>query len=389
MKLSMKCATSLAALVLMAPVAIAQQPKEDRGGGASAAQKAPQNNAGGSERGLERSGDNRNEKAGQRGEERANESKSDVDARRSDSSNKKNEKAGSNNERAGEDSSKTRQDAKDGGSASEKASERRVREDRAGPEDNKSGKNGTVDNSGKKDDGERAKTAVDRDQKRSGDQAKDRADGVKERDRNSNQADADVKPEDRQKADQVRAKVDQKDRDRLREKAFQGDVRRASDANIRVNIGTRLPRRVEVYDLPLDIVELAPAYRGYRYVVVGDDYCIIDPETYVIVDVISRGGSGRGEHAYRSGGNEARLELTNDQIKIIRAEVNRGGRKFDYDGDLEVGVDLPDQFAFEDFPGPVVERVPSVRQYRFVRIEDEIAIVSPDNRQVIYVIGNE
>ncbi len=386
MKFGVKCATSLAALVLMSPVVIAQQPKEDRGGASAADKTSP--NAGGSERGLERSGDNRSERAGQRGQERADQNKSDGDARRSESRKNNNEKAGSKAERAGEDDTKTRQSAKDAESGGENARGRRDNDDRAGSDDTKQGKSGAADNRGQKNDGERAKTAGDRDQQRSGDQAKDRSDNAKDRDRNADQAAGDVKPEDRQKAEQVRAKVDQKDRDRLREKAFQGNVRRANDVNIRVNIGTRLPRRIEVYDLPSDIVELAPAYRGYRYVVVGDDYCIIDPETYVIVDVINRGGSGRGEYAYRSGGDRARLELTNDQIEIIRSEVSSGGRRFDYDGDLEVGIDLPDQFAFEDFPAPVVERVPSVRAYRFVRIEDEIAIVAPDNRQVVYVIGD-
>jgi hypothetical protein len=320
MKISIKCATSLAALVLMAPLAIAQQPMEDRGGGAPAAQKAPEHNAGGSERGLERSGDNRNEGAGQRGEERANNKKSDSDARRSDSNNR-NEAAGANNERAGETGNKTRQNVKDADSTGEKPRERR--EDRAGSDDSKQGRSGTAESRSQKDDGDRGKTAADREPQRSGDQANDRSDSAKDRDRTADQASGEVKPEDRQKAEQVRAKVDEKDRDRLREKAFQGDVRRASNVNIRVNIGTRLPRTVAVYDLPTDIIELAPAYRGYRYVVVGDDYCIIDPETYLIVPLKRWLGRKRRCSACRrqmSAGRWGLVQLPEHPLFVARPE---------------------------------------------------------------------
>ena len=224
---------------------------------------------------------------------------------------------------------------------------------------------------------------TDSNRQRNQDQARDRDQA---KDRQSDQAKGEVREEDRQKAEQVRSKVDTEKRERVRDVAFRGDVRRATNVDVRVDIGVRLPRRVDVYDLPSDIIEIVPAYRGYRYVVIDDDYCIVDPETYVIVDVIHRGGGDRGQYAYRTGGGSSRLDLTNDQIEIIRREIRDRGRKFDYDGDLEVGIKLPGDFAFEPFPEPVVREVPVVSDYRFVHVEDEIAIVAKDQPEVVYVI---
>jgi hypothetical protein len=60
-----------------------------------------------------------------------------------------------------------------------------------------------------------------------------------------------------------------------------------SDVHFSLSVGTRVPRSVHVLDLPSDIVEIVPAYRGYKYVLVGDEIVIIDPATFEIVAVIT------------------------------------------------------------------------------------------------------
>ena len=52
-----------------------------------------------------------------------------------------------------------------------------------------------------------------------------------------------------------------------------------SARNISVNVGVAVPRTVELYAVPEDIVVIVPAYRRYRYFVVGDRVCIVDPAT--------------------------------------------------------------------------------------------------------------
>lgn len=62
---------------------------------------------------------------------------------------------------------------------------------------------------------------------------------------------------------------------------------RPAQINFSVNVGTVVPRTVVLYDLPPIIIEVAPDYRGYKYILADDDtILVIDPETWEIVDVI-------------------------------------------------------------------------------------------------------
>jgi hypothetical protein len=51
-------------------------------------------------------------------------------------------------------------------------------------------------------------------------------------------------------------------------------------------VGARVPRDVHVAVLPEDIVTIVPEYRGFDYIVVGDNILIVDPATLEIVAVI-------------------------------------------------------------------------------------------------------
>jgi hypothetical protein len=51
--------------------------------------------------------------------------------------------------------------------------------------------------------------------------------------------------------------------------------------------GEKVPRSVHYHRLPARIVEYAPQYRDFDYVLVGDDILILDPRTHRIVAVIS------------------------------------------------------------------------------------------------------
>jgi hypothetical protein len=56
--------------------------------------------------------------------------------------------------------------------------------------------------------------------------------------------------------------------------------------NFSISVGTVVPRSVHVYEVPADIVEIVPAYRGYKYIVVRDEILILDPRTLRIVAII-------------------------------------------------------------------------------------------------------
>jgi hypothetical protein len=54
-----------------------------------------------------------------------------------------------------------------------------------------------------------------------------------------------------------------------------------------VTIGEAIPRTVHLNRLPARVLEYAPQYRGYEYILVGDDILIVDPRTLRIVAVIA------------------------------------------------------------------------------------------------------
>ena len=64
-------------------------------------------------------------------------------------------------------------------------------------------------------------------------------------------------------------------------------VEPAKDLNISVNVGVAVPRSVRLYSVPQDIVVIYPAYSSYRYFIVDDTICIVDPVTFEIVEVIT------------------------------------------------------------------------------------------------------
>lgn len=283
------------------------------------------------------------------------------------------------------------------GSSDGDRTQNQARDDKA--PDNKSGNKSDSKTGSKSDD-----RGDSGDKGRSDSAAKDRSDDDKDRpageqardedrrdtrdsdrsDRSGTEARDAAQSGDRKAADAVRSDVDEAKRAKVRDAAFRGDVKRATNVDVDVNIGVRLPRSVEIYAVPDEIIAIAPAYRGYHYVVIDDAYCIVDPETYEIVDVIHRGGPKQAS----GGGSSIRLDLTNAQIDVIRRGIGGDQRSFDYDGDLEVGVALPGEISFETFPDLVVREVPEVRSYRYALIEDEIAIVSPDGPEVVFVIGD-
>jgi len=68
-----------------------------------------------------------------------------------------------------------------------------------------------------------------------------------------------------------------------------GDLRvgRVDNVNFSISVGTRIPRTVTLHPLPAVIVDVVPAWRRYRYILVRDEIVIIDPDTYTIIPVVA------------------------------------------------------------------------------------------------------
>jgi len=59
-----------------------------------------------------------------------------------------------------------------------------------------------------------------------------------------------------------------------------------SQLNVSLNVGTRIPTSVHVHRLPQEVVTVYPEWRGYDYILVGEQIVIIDPRTHEIVYII-------------------------------------------------------------------------------------------------------
>lgn len=56
--------------------------------------------------------------------------------------------------------------------------------------------------------------------------------------------------------------------------------------NVSVSVGTRVPESVHFYPIPEEVVVVYPEWRGYDYILVGDEIVIVDPRSHEIVAVM-------------------------------------------------------------------------------------------------------
>jgi hypothetical protein len=56
--------------------------------------------------------------------------------------------------------------------------------------------------------------------------------------------------------------------------------------NVTVSVGTRVPDSVHFYPLPAEVFVVYPEWRGYDYILVGDEILVIDPRTHEIVAIL-------------------------------------------------------------------------------------------------------
>jgi Protein of unknown function (DUF1236) len=69
---------------------------------------------------------------------------------------------------------------------------------------------------------------------------------------------------------------------------LRGDkAERLTGVHFAITVGEIVPGTVHLYRLPVSVLEYAPQYRDFEYILVGDEILIVDPRTMRIVAVIS------------------------------------------------------------------------------------------------------
>lgn len=66
----------------------------------------------------------------------------------------------------------------------------------------------------------------------------------------------------------------------------QQNVQPMTNVNFSISVGARVPRTVNFHPVPVELVQIYPHWRGYDYILVGDQIIVINPRTYEIVAVL-------------------------------------------------------------------------------------------------------
>lgn len=167
-------------------------------------------------------------------------------------------------------------------------------------------------------------------------------------------------------------------------------VKEVTNVNIDISVGRRLPRDWDYHPVPTAVIEIVPAYRGYRYVYVEDRYVIVDPDTYEVVYVLDEEGGasvGRstGESGSASGQCTTELTFTAEDRHFIIEKVRKPEAVLKI-GELEIGATLPGDVEVETFPAEVTTRVTKLGDCRYVIIDDRVAVVDPSNEKIVAFI---
>jgi Protein of unknown function (DUF1236) len=81
-------------------------------------------------------------------------------------------------------------------------------------------------------------------------------------------------------------KLSNQQRTKIRETFTHEHVQRVDHPDFALRVGTPVPRDVQVYDVPEDIVVLVPQYRGLKYIIVRNEVVFLDPDTLEIVAIM-------------------------------------------------------------------------------------------------------
>lgn len=167
------------------------------------------------------------------------------------------------------------------------------------------------------------------------------------------------------------------------------DVRRWSrPSTVVFERGAVLPASAPYHDLPPEIIEQHPDWRGYRYVMTeSEEVAIVEPRSHRIVEVVGKGG------AQQAGTGQSTASLSrqpasgagdrHEIVQMILADARPG----ELNGiDALKGATLPQELKTQPMPAEAVERDQGLKGYHYALVGDDVLVVDPSSRQIIDVI---
>jgi len=165
--------------------------------------------------------------------------------------------------------------------------------------------------------------------------------------------------------------------------AFSSINARPVKVNFNVAVGVAVPRTVVLHTVPSTIVEIAPQFRGYSYFVTGEEIVIVEPKRKTVVAVLPAGGTARAQAPASN-----RVSFSDEQREVIRkrASTLRSTATTGSASRIVVEEEVPATIELQEFPVEIVTEVPTVREYRYFRQDNDVVVVDPGRRRVIEVI---
>jgi len=138
---------------------------------------------------------------------------------------------------------------------------------------------------------------------------------------------------------------------------------------------------VRLFAVPASVLAIFPYYRDYRYVVEEDTICIVDPDTYEIVDVLDE-----GTYAPSARPQVAELTLTDRERGLVLESIPPGFPQVRLRLRLALGAEIPANVELYEFTPLLLDQVPKLRDFRFVVSQDQIVIVARQDRSIVLVL---
>jgi hypothetical protein len=184
----------------------------------------------------------------------------------------------------------------------------------------------------------------------------------------------------REQLRQERTRLSRDQHVRLRQ-AFPVSRERVTRVQFTKRIGTRIPRSVRLFAVPAAVLAIFPYYRDYRYVVEEDTICIVDPETYEIVDVLDEGTYAPGPRP-----QVAELILTDRERTLVLDSIPPDFPQVRLRIRLALGAEIPPSVELYEFAPLLLDQVPKLRGFRFVVSQEQLVIVEPQDRSTALVL---
>jgi hypothetical protein len=167
------------------------------------------------------------------------------------------------------------------------------------------------------------------------------------------------------------------------------NMRPLTNVNFSLNVGTVVPRDVQLSTLPPDVVEIVPQYRGYSFALVKDEIVVVDPATYKIVTVLPYSGQSTATTTTTRERSASKFSDRDREVIRKHAKTRTEGRSERQTtgstarSEIHVGDRVPESVEVEEFPSTVHRDAPDLREYRYIHRDTRTYVVEPSERRII------